>query len=307
MLNSVLSAKHPPLQPFQGPFSEQDEAARVCRNFINHLFGCPDLPPKSPPTILPLMQFITHVLRHAGLPPSVTFATLFLLERVKTRFPTIGMASGHRIFMTAFIIAAKVLVDPPHRPSWWDLIAYNTFEREELDQMEREMLACLGWDVQFQPEALTEFEEKVRGQFRRVGPYLTPYVLPADVHAPTPFSTPPAAKDRTEGASSETLHAQTAPTEPSAELFELEPVPSHPSSPFEPPVPFPSAPPTPELWNSMSGTPASAEFPATPAGYVGSSSSVPVVLTGKGTATGKTATVNSQVLASISHIPGTSL
>ncbi|KAM5542982.1 hypothetical protein V8D89_003366 [Ganoderma adspersum] len=287
-----------------GPSSEQDEIARVCTNFIKHLFGCPDLPPDPAPTILPLKQFITYVLRAARLPPSVTFSALFLLERVKTRFPTIDMPSGHRLFITAYIIAAKVLVDPPYRPSWWDVIAYRTFEGEEMHQMEREMLVCLGWDVQVQPDALAEFEEKVRWQFRGLGPYPTPYVLPADVHTPTPFSTPPTAEDGVEEASSAaTSHA--APTEPSAEPMDLNPAPIHPIPipPSEPPVVSPSAPPTPELWSSMSRTPASAEFPATPAGYVEPSG--PVVGTGKG-ATAKVTTTDSQRPTSTSHISGAS-
>ncbi|KAI9433605.1 hypothetical protein BJY52DRAFT_1132160, partial [Lactarius psammicola] len=49
-----------------------------------------------------LDHFIAYAPHHTRLHPSVTFAALYLLQRLKVRFPT--MSSGHRLFISAFIL-----------------------------------------------------------------------------------------------------------------------------------------------------------------------------------------------------------
>ena len=67
--------------------------------YVNNLLHCPNQPPPTstntaPP---PLAQFIANRTR---LTPSVTFAALYLLQRLKTRFIAARGSSGHRLFIS---------------------------------------------------------------------------------------------------------------------------------------------------------------------------------------------------------------
>ena len=65
-----------------------------------HLFACPDLPalwtivPPAPSP--PLTNFIAHALYRTRLHTSITFAALYLLQRLKARFPAARNSLGHR-------------------------------------------------------------------------------------------------------------------------------------------------------------------------------------------------------------------
>ncbi|KAJ7921039.1 hypothetical protein B0H13DRAFT_2318796 [Mycena leptocephala] len=70
--------------------------AQLSARFITHLFACPPFPPQS---------------THWHLHQAVTCAALVLLQRLKSRFPTARGSSGHRLFISAFMIASKVICD----------------------------------------------------------------------------------------------------------------------------------------------------------------------------------------------------
>ena len=59
----------------------------------------------------PLANFIAYAVHRTRLHSSVTFAALYLLQRLKARFPTAQGSSGHRLFISAFMIASKVICD----------------------------------------------------------------------------------------------------------------------------------------------------------------------------------------------------
>ena len=82
---------------------------------LDHPFPCPDVPPPPvPPSTTPtprLDHFIAHALHRTRLHPSVTFAALYLLQRLKARFPAAKGSSGRRLFISAFMLASKIISD----------------------------------------------------------------------------------------------------------------------------------------------------------------------------------------------------
>ena len=82
------------------PYYGHEDTAKLCARFVTHLFACPDLPPLSttvpPAPSPPLANFIAYALHRTRLHTSVTFAALYLLQRLKARFLTARSSSGHR-------------------------------------------------------------------------------------------------------------------------------------------------------------------------------------------------------------------
>jgi hypothetical protein len=67
-----------------------------------------------PSTLLPnpqLDHIIAYALHRTRLHPSVTLAALYLLQRLKARFPAAKGYSGHRLFISAFMLASKIMCD----------------------------------------------------------------------------------------------------------------------------------------------------------------------------------------------------
>jgi hypothetical protein len=106
----------------------------------------------------------------------VTFASLVLLQRLKARFPTARGSSGHRLFISAFMIASKVICDDTYSNKSWSIVGQGMFQLREINQMEREMCQYLDWELNVEPSTLKEFEAMVRKDFAGPGPYPT-YVL----------------------------------------------------------------------------------------------------------------------------------
>ena len=58
----------------------------------------------------PLTLFIAYALHRTRLHHSVTFAALYLLLCLQSHFPAAHGSSGHRLFISAFMLASKVPV-----------------------------------------------------------------------------------------------------------------------------------------------------------------------------------------------------
>jgi len=84
---SLVKVNYIRLSP-QDPYYGHEQTAKMCVRYVNNLFHCPDQPPpSSTPTPPPsLAHFIAYALHHTRLTSSVTFATLYLLQRLKTWF-----------------------------------------------------------------------------------------------------------------------------------------------------------------------------------------------------------------------------
>ena len=239
------------------------------------MFACPDLPPLStavpPAPSPPLANFIAYALHRTRLHASVTFAALYLLQRLKARFPAARGSSGHRLFISAFMIASKVICDDTYSNKSWSIVGQGMFALREINQMEREMCSYLEWQLNIEPSALKEFEQKVRRDFKGFGPYPT-YVLPSPAPSPMPSTTPyqPGASAPTPVFASKSQQApSTSPPKPIPP-----PVPVHagapPSSGYSTQSSSPhtpGTPDTPESSMSTSTSPASSAPPSTPPGY----------------------------------------
>ncbi|KAI5986857.1 hypothetical protein EDD15DRAFT_2199916 [Pisolithus albus] len=251
----VPSTKPPSTQPAarQDEYYGHEHASLLCTRFITHLFACPELPPSSSGSKVKLQKFIAYALHRTKLHPSVTFAALVLLQRLKARFPTARGSSGHRLFISAFMLASKVICDDTYSNKSWSIVAQGMFQLREINQMEREMCQYLEWELNVDPLTLSEFEAMVRKDFAGIGPFPT-YILPSTKKSTPPPSTNPFAPSSTNFASS--------PPHPHRH-------PSPPRTAYAVPPSYSTPPDTPEAspsFSSSSTSPASSAPPPTPVG-----------------------------------------
>ncbi|TFK87515.1 hypothetical protein K466DRAFT_490729, partial [Polyporus arcularius HHB13444] len=224
------------------------------------------VPPAPSP---PLANFIAYALHRTRLHTSVTFAALYLLQSLKIRFPDACGTSGHRLFISAFVIASKVICDGTYSTKSWSIVGQGMFPLQMINNMEREMCSRLRWQLNVDPSALEEFEQQVRCNFKGLGPYLT-YVLPSPGPLSTPSITPYIAQT-----------GNTAPAQFLSACSQQQPSTSLPK-PIPPPVPVhagappypassslstPDMPDTAESSMSTSTSPASSAPPSTPLRY----------------------------------------
>ena len=259
---------------FQDPFYGHEETAKLCARFITHLFACPDVSPTSsmvplPALSPPLANFIAYALYRTRLHPCVTFAALYILQRLKARFPAARGSSGHRLFIAAFMLTSKIICDDIYSNKSWSIVGHGMFALREINQMEREMCSYLEWQLSIEPDALKEFEAKVRRDFKGLGPYPT-YVLPSPAPTPMPSTSP---------YNSQVGGGAPIPT-PSFAASSQRPPPASPQKPLPPPVSVHAGPP-PTFESSSPGVPntpdswmPSSSSPVTSAGVEGHSAQV---------------------------------
>ncbi|KAG8988266.1 hypothetical protein FRB90_002856 [Tulasnella sp. 427] len=169
-----------------------EEVAKMCARFITALFSCPDVPPLPANGAAPtgpqptLAAFIAYALHRTRLASSVTYCALFLLSRLKGRFPAARGSSGHRLFISAFMIASKVICDDTYSNKSWCVVGQGMFSLREINQMEREMCSYLEWVLNVKPEELSEFETEVKRDYGTGG--LKTAAAPSPVTTPTTTS-----------------------------------------------------------------------------------------------------------------------
>ena len=151
---------------------------------ITSLFQCPNIPtavaPGAPTPAL--AHFVAYALHRTRLPSIVTFAALLLLQRLKTRFPAARGSSGHRLFISAFMIASKIICDDTYSNQSWGIVAQKMFALKEINQMEREMCGYLEWNLNVSGSELESFERKVRAEHGPRVPVVAVY--PTSEHRP---------------------------------------------------------------------------------------------------------------------------
>lgn len=133
---------------------------------ISSLFQCPNVPSATHPgaPTPALAHFVAYALHRTRLPSVVTFASLMLLQRLKTRFPAARGSSGHRLFISAFMIASKVICDDTYSNQSWCIVGQKMFQLKEINQMEREMCGYLEWNLNVAGDEVAEFEARVRAE-----------------------------------------------------------------------------------------------------------------------------------------------
>ncbi|ETW74966.1 hypothetical protein HETIRDRAFT_242837, partial [Heterobasidion irregulare TC 32-1] len=150
------------------PYHGNEHVAKLSARFVSHLFACPDapLPISAASTPTPrLDHFIAYALHRTRLHTAVTFASLYLLQRLKARFPAAKGSSGHRLFISAFMIASKIICDDTYSNKSWCIVGQGMFALREINQMEREMCSYLEWQLNVEPSILRDFEAQVRRDF----------------------------------------------------------------------------------------------------------------------------------------------
>ena len=142
---------------------------KMYARYVNKLFRYPDQPPpSSSPTLAHFIAYAPHRMR---LTFSVTFAALYLWQRLKTWFIAARSSPGHRLFISAFMIGSKVICDDTYSNKSWCIVSQGMFALQEINRMEHEMCSYLEWQLNVEPGALKEFESMVRRDFKGPGPY----------------------------------------------------------------------------------------------------------------------------------------
>lgn len=104
-----------------------------------------------------LAEFIAYALHRTRLPLAVTHQALFLLKRLKSRFPAARGSSGHRLFISALMLASKSSCDDTYSNKSWTVVGQGLFTLREVNQMERELFGYLGYKVNVENEELEYF------------------------------------------------------------------------------------------------------------------------------------------------------
>ena len=112
-----------------------------------------------------LDHFIAYALHRTRLHPSVTFVALYLLQHLKARFPAAKGSSGQRLYISAFVLASKIICDDTYSNKSWCTVGQGMFALREINQMEREMCSYLEWQLNVDPTTLRDFESRVRHDF----------------------------------------------------------------------------------------------------------------------------------------------
>ncbi|KAJ7747089.1 hypothetical protein B0H14DRAFT_2406349, partial [Mycena olivaceomarginata] len=165
---------HPKTDPFHG----YKYIAQLSGRFITHLFACPPFPLQSTHSQAKLPYFIVYTLHHTKLHQSITYAVLVLLQHLKVCFPTTRGSSGHRLFISTFMIVSKVICDDTYLDKSWSIVAQGMFTLWEINQMECEMCNYLDCEL--------TIDNLIFGQQRQATPtkpYPVPDVNPSKFYA----------------------------------------------------------------------------------------------------------------------------
>ncbi|KAF8268980.1 hypothetical protein EI94DRAFT_1907451, partial [Lactarius quietus] len=155
-------APHPPPPPLKltvppcrsDPHHGHEPTAKLCGYFVSHLFASPNVPPPPAlPSTMPTPQ-LAHLIAYALHPyalhrtrlhPSITFAALYLLQRLKAHFPAAGGSSGHWLFISVFMLASKIICDDTYSNKSWCIVGQGMFVLWEINKKVRDMCSYMEW------------------------------------------------------------------------------------------------------------------------------------------------------------------
>ncbi|GAA93519.1 uncharacterized protein L969DRAFT_51627 [Mixia osmundae IAM 14324] len=121
---------------------------------------CEDEVTKEPP---PLVLFIAYALYRTRLPDCIILQSLLLLDRLKARYPSARgtSSSPHRLFLSSLMLSSKITMDDTYSNKSWAIVGGDFFALREVNQMERELFAFLGWNVVVTREELEAFVQRL--------------------------------------------------------------------------------------------------------------------------------------------------
>jgi hypothetical protein len=231
----------------------------MCGRFIGALFSCPNVPmfantgmAGAATSCPPLAHFIAYAIHRTRLPEVVVFTALFLLARLKERFPAARGSSGHRLFISAFMIASKVVCDDTYSNKSWCIVGQNLYTLKEVNQMEREMCSYLEWILHVEAAELETFTQRVKKEYGADCPAVPPQWVSTTVAVPSAASTSAAAMPA--------ATSLVSPTEATRSQVVV-PAQSYPSPRSSPPSPSHSSDSSPNSSSDECPTPPSTEDP----------------------------------------------
>ncbi|KAI9441062.1 hypothetical protein BJY52DRAFT_1378162, partial [Lactarius psammicola] len=94
--------------------------------------------------------------------------------------PTAKGSSGHHLFISAFMLASKIICDDTYSNKSWCIIGQGMFALQEIYQILQCLKMCLylEWQLNIDPSTLHDFESRVRHDFAGPWPYPTVVLLP---------------------------------------------------------------------------------------------------------------------------------
>ncbi|GAA5972754.1 hypothetical protein JCM11641_003005 [Rhodosporidiobolus odoratus] len=151
-----------------------EDLARLCEHVIASLFQVTaqqqqqqqvTVDPKTGKehAVPQLGEFIAYALYRTRLPVSITHQALLLLTRLKQRYPSARgtSTSPHRLFLSSLMLSSKISMDDTYSNKSWQVVGQGLFELREVNQMERELFAFLGWNVVVRDEELEAWVAEV--------------------------------------------------------------------------------------------------------------------------------------------------
>lgn len=110
-----------------------------------------------------LAHFITYAIYKTQLPELVIFTVLFLLTRLKERFPAAQGSSGHCLFISASMITIKVIYDDIYSNKSWCIVGgQNLYTLKEVGQIERKICLYLEWTLHVKAAELEAYTSRQR-------------------------------------------------------------------------------------------------------------------------------------------------
>ena len=109
----------------------------------------------------------SYSLYRTRLPLPIVHQALFLLGKLKQRYPTArgSATSAHRLFLSSLMLSSKISMDDTYSNKSWQVVGQGLFELREVNQMERELFAFLGWNVVVRDEELAAWVDEVVGEY----------------------------------------------------------------------------------------------------------------------------------------------
>ncbi|GAA6002741.1 hypothetical protein JCM10207_007653 [Rhodosporidiobolus poonsookiae] len=149
-----------------------EDLALLCEHVIASLFSiapqqqqqsAEPAPPQKEGGAPQLGEFIAYALYRTRLPVSITHQALLLLTRLKQRYPSARgtSTSPHRLFLSSLMLSSKISMDDTYSNKSWQVVGQGLFELREVNQMERELFAFLGWNVVVRDEELEAWVQEV--------------------------------------------------------------------------------------------------------------------------------------------------
>ncbi|KAK9762994.1 hypothetical protein K7432_010727 [Basidiobolus ranarum] len=141
----------------------------IVANIINHMFECGS---NGKPTNSPSLEdFIHRIYRRGSLSITNLLTGLLFLIRLKEYHPSCKgtHGSGHRLFLSAIIIANKYLYDGAYHNNSWVKVAEGKYSLLEINQMECELLSLLKYRLVVSKREWIEFSKIIDSKLERSG------------------------------------------------------------------------------------------------------------------------------------------